>query len=281
MAKIDYVDGRKVRGKLCKKSKEVHRVRNGREQVYDMEVGPDKPSKAQKAHRSLFGATNAIVNRIMLDPEQVAIWEERMKETNRDIHPWEPPFPKRYETVREYVYDIVSKQLSQTPPMKRRKARLPLSLPRGVTLQIKTFQELSASELYEILKLRVSVFVVEQNCPYPELDDRDQCALHLWFRDDDGIQAYLRVLDRGAESEQVSIGRVIAVQRRCGLGSRILSEGIRAAKECFRADSIYLEAQVYAKGLYERQGFRPISEEFLLDGIPHVKMLLERTDGQS
>ena len=164
MAKVDYVDGRKVRGKLCKKSKEVHRVRNGREQVYEMEIDPGKPSKAQKAHRSLFGATNAIVNRIMLDPEQVAIWEERMKETNRDIHPWEPPFPKRYITVREYVYDIVSKQLSQTPPMKRRKARLPLSLPRGVTLQIKTFQELSASELYEILKARFSVFVCEQPC---------------------------------------------------------------------------------------------------------------------
>ncbi len=112
MAKIDYVDGRKVRGKLCKKSKEVHRVRNGREQVYEMEIDPGKPSKSQKAHRSLFGATNAIVNRIMLDPEQVAIWEERIKVTNRDIHPWEPPFPKRYITVREYVYDIVSKQLS-------------------------------------------------------------------------------------------------------------------------------------------------------------------------
>ena len=139
----------------------------------------------------------------------------------------------------------------------------------------KTFAELTTDELYRILKLRVSVFVVEQNCPYMELDDLDRNAVHVWLEDADGIQAYLRVLDRGAESEQVSIGRVIAVQRRCGLGSRILSEGIRAAKECFRADSIYLEAQVYAKGLYEKQGFRPISEEFLLDGIPHVKMLLD------
>lgn len=139
----------------------------------------------------------------------------------------------------------------------------------------KTFAELTTDELYRILKLRVSVFVVEQNCPYMELDGLDRNAVHVWLEDADGIQAYLRVLDRGAESEQVSIGRVIAVQRRCGLGSRILSEGIRAAKECFRADSIYLEAQVYTKGLYEKQGFRPISEEFLLDGIPHVKMLLD------
>ena len=141
-------------------------------------------------------------------------------------------------------------------------------------LVVKTFDELTTAELYEILRLRVGVFVVEQNCPYPELDDRDQSALHVWFRNDDGIQAYLRVMDRGAESEYVSIGRVIAVKRRCGLGSMLLAEGIRAARERFRADYIYLEAQTYAKGLYEKQGFRQISGEFLEDGIPHIKMLL-------
>ena len=138
----------------------------------------------------------------------------------------------------------------------------------------KRFQELTTEELYRILKLRVAVFVVEQNCPYMELDDCDQNAVHVWLEDKDGIQAYLRVMDRGTENESVSIGRVIALKRRQGLGSQVLSEGIRAAKDFFHADTIYLEAQVYAKGLYEKQGFRQISEEFLLDGIPHVKMLL-------
>ena len=142
-------------------------------------------------------------------------------------------------------------------------------------LHIKTFPELTVDELYKLLRLRVSVFVVEQECPYMELDDRDQQALHLWLEDEDGVQAYLRVMDRGAESEYVSIGRVIAAKRRCGLGSRILSEGICAAKERFGAEKIYLEAQVYAKGLYEKQGFQVISEPFLEDGIPHVKMLLD------
>ena len=139
----------------------------------------------------------------------------------------------------------------------------------------KRFQELTTEELYGILKLRVDVFVVEQNCPYRELDDRDQDAVHVWLQDEDGILAYLRVMDRGIENESVSIGRVVAAKRRCGLGSRVLAEGIRAAKEVFLADSIYLEAQVYAKDLYEKQGFRQISEEFLLDGIPHVRMLLD------
>lgn len=140
---------------------------------------------------------------------------------------------------------------------------------------VKHFRELSTEELYRILKLRVSVFVVEQNCPYLELDDLDQGAAHVWLEQDGKIMAYLRVLDRGAESEYVSIGRVLAAERRKGLGTEVLKAGIRTAKECFNAGPIYLEAQTYARSLYEKQGFRQISEEFLLDGIPHIKMLLE------
>ena len=142
-------------------------------------------------------------------------------------------------------------------------------------LYAKRFEELTNSELYEILKLRVDTFVVEQNCPYPELDDKDQAALHVFLRDEDGIQAYLRVMDRGVNSEYVSIGRVIAVRRRCGLGSRILEEGMKLAKEQFDADKVYLEAQVYARGLYEKHGFQQVSDVFLEDGIPHIKMTAE------
>ncbi len=142
-------------------------------------------------------------------------------------------------------------------------------------LCVKHFQEFTVDELYEILKLRVSVFVVEQNCPYMELDDLDQSAIHVYLKDENGIQAYLRVMDKNISREYVSIGRVIAVKRRCGLGSKILSEGIRQAIENFGAKEIYLEAQTYAKGFYEKQGFRQVSEEFLEDGIPHIKMILE------
>ena len=144
-------------------------------------------------------------------------------------------------------------------------------------LHVKRFSELTTEELYQLLRLRVSVFVVEQNCPYMELDNHDQNALHVWFEDEDGIQAYLRILDAGEVSEHVMIGRVIAVKRRCGMGSRILSEGIRIAREMLGAEKIYVEAQVYAKGMYEKQGFHQISEEFLEDGIPHVKMLFDCT----
>ncbi|MDO5138829.1 MAG: GNAT family N-acetyltransferase [Oscillospiraceae bacterium] len=140
---------------------------------------------------------------------------------------------------------------------------------------VKKFSELNTEELYSIMELRVAVFVVEQNCPYLEIDGLDRDAVHVWLEEDGKILAYLRVMDRGVESEYVSIGRLLAAERRKGYGTRILSEGIRVAREYFGADRIYLEAQVYARGLYEKQGFKAASEEFLLDGIPHVKMMLE------
>lgn len=141
-------------------------------------------------------------------------------------------------------------------------------------LVIKHFDELSARELFEIYKLRVSVFVVEQACPYQEVDDADKRAYHLVLRDGDGICAYARVLPPGESFDDASIGRVIAVRRRCGLGSRIVSAAIAAAREKFAAETITIEAQTYARGLYEKLGFRQTSEEFLEDGIPHIKMTL-------
>ena len=142
-------------------------------------------------------------------------------------------------------------------------------------LVVKRFEELSVEELYEILRVRVAVFVVEQRCAYQEIDGKDKSSYHVFLRDDTGIQAYLRVIDKGVSFEEVSIGRVLTVKRGCGLGGWILSEGIRVAKEEMRADRIRIEAQSYAKGFYEKAGFRQVSEEFLEDGIPHIQMVLE------
>ena len=141
-------------------------------------------------------------------------------------------------------------------------------------LVIKHFSELSTQELFEIYRLRVSVFVVEQGCPYQEVDDLDKVAYHVWLRDENGIAAYARVLPQGTAFPDAAIGRVIAVRRRCGLGSRIVSAAIDTAREKFAAETITIEAQTYARGLYEKLGFRQTSEEFLEDGIPHIKMTL-------
>ena len=142
-------------------------------------------------------------------------------------------------------------------------------------LVVKHFSELSAEELFEIYKLRVSVFVVEQECPYQEVDDADKSAYHVWLRDEDGIEAYARVLPAGVAFPTAAIGRVIAVKRRCGLGTKIVSAAIYTARDRLGADKITIEAQVYARTLYEKAGFRQTSEEFLEDGIPHIRMELE------
>ncbi len=139
-------------------------------------------------------------------------------------------------------------------------------------LVIKRFDELSTEELFEIYKLRVSVFVVEQNCPYQEVDDADKSAYHIFFKDSDGIAAYLRLVDKGVIFEDAAIGRVISVKRRRGLAGSLLDKAMAFAVECINVDSITLEAQVYARSLYEKAGFTTVSEEFLEDGIPHIRM---------
>ena len=142
-------------------------------------------------------------------------------------------------------------------------------------LIVKHFSELDANEFLAIAKLRISVFVVEQKCPYQEIDDMDRDAYHLWLKDEDGIEAYARVLPPGATLSTASIGRVIAVKRRCGLGSKIVEAAIRIAQSPFSANKITIEAQVYARSLYEKHGFVQNSEVFLEDGIPHIQMQLD------
>ena len=137
----------------------------------------------------------------------------------------------------------------------------------------KHFNDLTAKELYEILRLRVNVFVVEQNCSYPEVDGKDLDAWHLWFEDEDGIAGYLRLLAPGVSFKEASIGRVIAKKRRCGIGSKLMQAGIEKMKEVYGDTDIRIEAQVYAREFYEKAGFVKVSEEFLDDGIPHIEML--------
>ena len=142
-------------------------------------------------------------------------------------------------------------------------------------LSVKHFRELTLEELYALARLRESVFVVEQACPYPELDGKDLNAYHLWLHDKDGIAAYARALDFGVSfPDAASIGRILSVRRRHGLGTQIVRAAIDAVRERFGTGPIKIEAQVYARGLYEKCGFRQCSDPFLEDGIEHIEMLL-------
>lgn len=140
---------------------------------------------------------------------------------------------------------------------------------------VKKFDELSLDELYKIMVTRVAVFVVEQECPYPEIDGMDDKAIHVFTKNEDEITSYLRILVK--DEETAHIGRVLTVDRGTGLGRKILRAGIETAWSVINSKKIYLEAQVYAKGFYEREGFTVCGEEFLEDGIPHVPMTLERS----
>ena len=141
-------------------------------------------------------------------------------------------------------------------------------------LHQKSFLELTVEELYELLRVRSEVFVVEQDCVYQDLDNDDQKSIHLWLTVVDKVVALARVCPAGTHMQEVSIGRVITTERGKGYGKHIMLHAIEAAKEHFDAKQIDIEAQEYAKGFYESVGFKQSSETFMLDGIPYIKMTL-------
>ena len=141
-----------------------------------------------------------------------------------------------------------------------------------MSVVVKQFNQLTVEELYEIIKLRVEVFVVEQNCPYQDLDEIDKEAYHVYIREEGKMVAYLRVIDKEKRLDEVSIGRVISLKRRQGLGTRLMLEGIKVAKEKFGAKKVKVGAQIYAQAFYESVGFRRISDEYLEEGVLHKTM---------
>lgn len=141
-----------------------------------------------------------------------------------------------------------------------------------MTLHKKLFSELTVDELYELLRVRSEVFVVEQDCVYQDMDGDDQASVHLWLTEGDKTVALCRVCPAGTHMQEVSVGRVITTERGKGYGKAIMLEGIKTAREHFGAKRIDIEAQEYAHGFYEQVGFKQSSEPFILDGIPHIRM---------
>ena len=139
---------------------------------------------------------------------------------------------------------------------------------------IKTFDELSTEELYQILRLRSEVFVVEQNCVYQDIDNKDQKALHVLGLKNGGLVAYTRMFRPGDYFENASIGRVVVPkkQRKYGYGKQIMQVSLAALAQRFPKTSIEISAQKYLLKFYTDLGFTAVGEEYLEDGIPHVRM---------
>ena len=136
----------------------------------------------------------------------------------------------------------------------------------------KFFEELTTTELYEILKARAAIFVVEQECVYQDLDDKDYKSLHVFYEEEGKVIAYLRSFVK--EKDVIQMGRVLTIEHGKGLGGKLLKVGIEEIKTKQNPKKIFIEAQCYATGYYAREGFEICSEEFLEDGIPHVEMEL-------
>lgn len=143
-----------------------------------------------------------------------------------------------------------------------------------MNLEIKKFNELTVEELYDILKVRSEVFVVEQNCVYNDQDGKDIDSIHIMIKEGNKIMAYLRVIKAGISYDNASIGRVLVTSeaRKKGLARKIVCAGIDYIINSWNEDKITIGAQNYLRDFYESLGFEAVSEVYSEDGIPHLDM---------
>ena len=135
----------------------------------------------------------------------------------------------------------------------------------------KPFSELTAAEIYEILKARSKVFQFEQNIRYLDEDDVDYDCLHCFFEENGKVTAYLRAY---IEDEKIKLGRVLTITRGAGHGKQLMTLAVNSVREHFGNRIITVDAQKHAEGFYRKLGFVTVSGEFLEEGIVHVKMEL-------
>lgn len=144
--------------------------------------------------------------------------------------------------------------------------------------KLKKFDELTSIELYNLLKERTLVFVVEQNCPYLEVDGKDPFSYHLFKEENGEIIAYLRIVPAGIIYQEISIGRVFVKKeyRGQGMAEELLKKGLDFIQNELKETIVKIQAQDYLRKFYSYFGFQAISEAYLEDNIPHVDMLLQR-----
>ena len=141
-----------------------------------------------------------------------------------------------------------------------------------------SYDQLSRQTLYEILALRAAVFVVEQNCPYQDVDGKDIEAIHLMGYEKSQLVAYARILPKGvAYQDYISIGRVVTATavRGKGYGHALVKKAIEVAKSTYPKNAIKISAQAHLETFYKTHGFMPTGEAYLEDDIPHIGMVLK------
>lgn len=136
----------------------------------------------------------------------------------------------------------------------------------------KKFSELLTKELYEIIKSRTEIFLLEQRIICQDLDNKDYESLHCFFVEKERVIAYLRAFCSDEENGVITVGRVLTLEHKKGLGSELMKKSIKEIKKHFDCKKIMVHAQKQAVGFYEKMGFLKVSDEFLEEGIPHLTM---------
>ncbi|WP_226063648.1 GNAT family N-acetyltransferase [Kaistella polysaccharea] len=144
-----------------------------------------------------------------------------------------------------------------------------------IVWKVKSFEQLSTEELYRIIQARIDVFVVEQNCPYPETDGSDTKALHIWAEGDEEILAYCRVFGPHIKYDVPSIGRVLTNKdfRSKKLGKALMKIALDVVETRFNTTKVQISAQDYLLRFYEMFGFKSTGKNYLEDDIPHTEMV--------
>jgi ElaA protein len=148
----------------------------------------------------------------------------------------------------------------------------------NILWKIKTFDEFTVPELYNVLKARIDVFVVEQNCPYPDLDDYDQKAVHIWAEQNGEVLANCRIFDKGIKYPEASIGRVLTTEKARGkrLGKQLIQYSLDAIEARFHTSEVRISAQDYLLKFYGEFGFEDTGKKYLEDDIPHTEMFYRK-----
>lgn len=142
-----------------------------------------------------------------------------------------------------------------------------------MVLFAKNFKELNTTELYEILKARTEIFVMEQNILYQDMDNIDYDSIHCFFMEDSKVIAYLRAFYQ--DKDVVRIGRVLTLKHGNGTGKELMTQSLKAIKEKMKCKKIIMDAQKHAVGFYEKFNFKVTSDDFLEEQVVHVVMELE------
>ncbi|MEJ5102754.1 GNAT family N-acetyltransferase [Chryseobacterium sp. MYb328] len=223
-----------------------------------------KDFHGKKVGQALYDKAIAIATEKNADYVWLGVWENNLRAINFYRKNGFKEFDKHiFRLGNEEQTDIMMKLDLKSNTMK-------------TEFFIKSFEELSTLELYNILKLRSEIFIIEQNCVYQDIDDKDLKCHHLMCLVDGNLAGYTRIVPHGLTYEDASIGRVVigSDYRGLGLGKQLMENSIKGCQDILKESKIRISAQLYLLKFYNALGFKEVGSSYDEDGIPHIEMVL-------